>query len=80
MEGNREDAAAILLDEASRAILNLANRQVRVRAPDGRRIRVTMFEARLLELATPDCKRRLMCQTFIEQVRGAVRRLETAGI
>ncbi|MBG6119031.1 hypothetical protein IWY39_002835 [Sphingobium sp. JAI105] len=69
-----------MLDETHQAILDLASRQVRVTTPDGRRIRVTLFEARLLELASPDCRRRILCQDFITQVRNALLGSEIGGI
>lgn len=58
--------------QVRRAVLDLANTRVRVTCPDGRRRTVSLFEARLMELASPRCSRRLMCQDFIALVRMAV--------
>lgn len=71
MEKDNPESGRAAFDEASRSILEMANRKVSVTSPDGRRIAVTLFEARLLELASPDCRRRILCQDFIAQVRSA---------
>lgn len=73
MEEDHPVSGGAAFDEAVRSILEMANRKVRVTSPDGRRITVTLFEARLLELASPDCRRRILCQDFIAQVRSAAR-------
>lgn len=59
------------LEDRYREVLDLANRRVRMICPDGRRRTVSLFEARLIELASPRCRRRLMCEDFIRQVRWA---------
>lgn len=55
------------------AILELASTPVRMVCPDGRRRTVSLFRARLIELASPQCRRRLMCQDFIDLVMMAAR-------
>ena len=60
------------LDDRS-AILELANTPVRMLCPDGKRRTVSLFRARLIELASPNCRRRLMCQDFIGLVLMAAR-------
>ena len=55
------------------AILELANTPVRMVCPDGKRRTVSLFRARLIELALPNCRRRLMCQDFIAVVMTAAR-------
>ena len=56
-----------------RAILELASTPVRMLCPDGKRRTVSLFAARLIELASPRCRRRLMCEDFIGLVRMAAR-------
>jgi len=55
------------------AILELANTPVRMLCPDGKRRTVSLFRARLIELASPNCRRRLMCEDFIALVLMAAR-------
>jgi len=55
------------------AILELANTPVRMLCPDGKRRTVSLFRARLTELASPNCRRRLLCQDFIGLVLMAAR-------
>jgi hypothetical protein len=55
------------------AILELANTPVRMLCPDGKRRTVSLFRARLIELASPNCRRRLLCQDFIGLVLMATR-------
>ena len=55
------------------AILEFANTPVRMVCPDGKRRTVSLFRARLFELASPNCRRRLMCQDFIALVMTAAR-------
>lgn len=55
------------------AILELANTPVRMLCPDGKRRTVSLFRARLIELASPRCRRRLMCEDFIALVMTAAR-------
>ena len=59
--------------DARGAILELANTPVRIVCPDGKRKTVSLFTARLIELASPNCRRRLMCQDFIGLVLMAAR-------
>lgn len=59
--------------DARRAVLDLANVRVKITCPAGRRRSVSLFEARLIELASPHCRRRLMCEDFIGLVQMAVR-------
>ena len=56
-----------------RAILELASTPVRMLCPDGKRRTVSLFAARLIELASPHCRRRLMCEDFIALVMTAAR-------
>ena len=60
------------LDDRS-AILELANTPVRMLCPDGKRRTVSLFRARLIELASPNCRRRLLCEDFIGLVLMAAR-------
>lgn len=62
-----------MVRDACQAILDLANMKVRMICPDGRRRTISLIEARLIELASPDCRRRIMCEEFIRQVRAALR-------
>ncbi|MCW2370786.1 hypothetical protein [Sphingobium sp. B11D3D] len=63
--------ATLARESASRAILDLANSRVRITCPDSKRRTVTLLEARLIELTSPTCRRRLLCQDFISMVRTA---------
>jgi len=60
------------LEDAQRAILGLANMKVRMICPDGRRRTISLLEARLIELASPNCRRRILCEDFIRQVQEAL--------
>jgi len=55
------------------AILELASTPVRMVCPDGKRKTVSLFRARLIELASPNCRRRLLCEDFIGLVLMAAR-------
>lgn len=59
--------------DARSALMEMANARVKITCPTGKRRTVSMFEARLLELASPDCRRRLLCQDFISLVLMAAR-------
>lgn len=80
MEETHPKSSGAAFDEASRSILEMANRKVRVTSPNGRRIAVTLFEARLLELASPGCGRRILCHDFIDQVRSAAGMRQKPGL
>ena len=69
---NGERKAGEQKDDRS-AIVELANTPVRMLCPDGKRRTVSLFRARLIELASPNCRRRLMCQDFIGLVLMATR-------
>ena len=60
-------------NDVRRAILDLASTPVRMVCPDGKRRTITLFAARLIELSSPRCRRRLMCEDFIGLVRKAAR-------
>lgn len=66
------DYARTTVEDAQRAVLDLANMKVRMVCPDGRRRTISLLEARLIELASPNCRRRIMCEDFIRQVRQAL--------
>ncbi|SCW75817.1 hypothetical protein SAMN02927924_02630 [Sphingobium faniae] len=66
------DPARTTVEDARRAILELANMKVRMICPDGRRRTISVLEARLIELTSPNCSRRIMCEDFIRQVRQAL--------
>ncbi|MBU0556456.1 MAG: hypothetical protein KKD64_10360 [Alphaproteobacteria bacterium] len=70
--GSDAGGAASSLIDSWRDILDLANSRVRITCPDGKRRTVSRIEARLIELTSPTCKRRLMCQDFIVLVRQAL--------
>jgi len=70
--GSGSGSAASSITDGWRAILDLANSRVRITCPDGKRRSVSRIEARLIELTSPTCKRRLMCQDFIVLVRQAL--------
>ena len=53
-------------------LLNLASSRVKIVDPMGKKRKVMLIEARILELASPNCRRRLLCQEFISLVRSAV--------
>lgn len=65
-----------ILADAACSVLELANMRVRIKRPGRRNVTMTRFEACLLELASPGCRRRIQCQDFIAQVVSAVRTLE----
>ena len=56
-------------------IIAQANRRVTIRDALGKRRYVTLFEARLIELASTHCQRRLLCENFIKAVRLAATEL-----
>jgi hypothetical protein len=60
-------------NDVRRAILELASTPVRMLCPDGKRRIISLFAARLIELASPRCRRRLMCEDFIALVMMAAR-------
>ncbi|EZP71659.1 hypothetical protein BV96_02396 [Sphingomonas paucimobilis] len=53
-------------------VLERANAPVRIRNEKGRSETVTTFEARLLELASGNCQRRIWCMDFIRMVQLAL--------
>lgn len=53
-------------------IMDMANERVWITSHMGKREKVTLFEARLIELTSDRC-RRLFCQDFIELVLMAAR-------
>lgn len=53
-------------------VLERANAPVRIRNENGRPETVTTFEARLLELASGNCQRRIWCMDFIRMVQLAL--------
>lgn len=54
-------------------VLERANAPVRIRNEKGRPETVTAFEARLLELASGSCQRRIWCIDFIRMVELTLR-------
>ncbi|MCW2404578.1 hypothetical protein M2336_001207 [Sphingobium sp. B1D7B] len=77
MDQVRTGDAASSLTDSWRAILDLANSRVRITCPDGKRRTVSRIEARLIELTSLNCKRRIMCQDFIALVRQALEMTQT---
>jgi len=65
------ECSQLSLDNQYAAVLALANRRVVIRDQSGRRRYGTLFEARVAELGSGDCKRRLLCLHFIRIVRMA---------
>lgn len=53
-------------------VIDMANERVWITSHMGKREKVTLFEARLIELASDKC-RRLLCQDFIDLVLMAAR-------
>jgi hypothetical protein len=68
-----EQPAAMPASDARTLLLTMANTPVDIINQAGQREIVTAIEARLLELASGDCRRRLFCQDFIALVRQALR-------
>lgn len=68
------DVPGNLADDAYRSlVLDRANAPVRIRNHEGRLETVTEFEARFLELASGNCRRRLYCTDFIQLVLKVLR-------
>ncbi|MCW2380623.1 MULTISPECIES: hypothetical protein [unclassified Sphingobium] len=65
------DAASSLTD-SWRTILDLGNSRIRITCPDGTRRTVSRIRARLIELTSLNCKRRIMFQDFIALVLQAL--------
>ena len=63
-----EKATALPAIAYRASVLERANAPVRIRNQDGRTEVVTEFEARLLELASGNCRRRFYCTDFIQMV------------
>ena len=59
--------------DARALVLSMANTPVQIINQAGKRETVIALEARLLELGSGDCQRRLFCQDFIALVRQALR-------
>ena len=76
-EASSADEAIALLEQHPQITIlftdiQMAGSKVTAITPTGELRSMTLLEARLLELASPTCRRRLICEDFIRLVRQAV--------